>query len=226
MKVYGSPLSPFVRKVLVALQLKELEYEQDPVAPNALPPGYLKISPLGKIPAFTDGDLAIPDSTVICEYLEEQYPHPPLLPADNRQRAQARWFEEYADTRLVELLGGLFFERILKPLFLQQPADEEKVRHTIDDPLPQAQDYLEGQLPAEGFLFGGIGLADISLVSPFINGEYARYRIDAARWPKLAAYIERIKEHPVVAGQLRAEAGRMRHLKRQIKPWTRHDNAP
>ena len=74
MKVYGIVLSPFVRKVLAVCSLKGLEYEHEPVMPGSATPEYLLISPLGKVPAFEDGDLGVSDSSVICEYLEEKYP--------------------------------------------------------------------------------------------------------------------------------------------------------
>ena len=48
---------------------------------------------------------------------------------------------------------------------------------------PRALDYLEGQLPAAGFLFGEIGLADIAIASFFRNADYAGFTIDAGRWP-------------------------------------------
>jgi glutathione S-transferase len=70
-------------------------------------------------------------------------------------------------------------------------------------------DYLETQLPEDGFLFGGPGVADIALVSPFVNAGYAGYSVDAARWPRTAALIERVKALPAVQRQLQAEAALM-----------------
>lgn len=200
-KVYGSQLSPFVRKVLIALKLKGLAFENDAVMPGSAP---RDISPLGKIPALQDGDARMCDSSVILAYLEEQYPETSLLPASPAERARARWFEEYGDTKVIEMCGpGIFFERMVKPVLLQQETDEAKVQDTIDNKLPPVLDYLESQVPAEGFMFAGdLGLADISLVSPFINAEYADYRVDAIKWPKLVAYQTRVKAHPVVADQL------------------------
>ena len=98
MIVHGASGSPFVRKVLVALAIKELPYEQIQQLPFIKDPEYRKINPLGKIPTLQDGDLTICDSTVICEYLEDAYPQPPLYP--NKQRGQgqgalvggARWY--------------------------------------------------------------------------------------------------------------------------------------
>jgi glutathione S-transferase len=77
--LYGSLGSPFVRKAIVALTEKGIAYEHDPVVPFGPNPEYRKISPLGKIPAFRDGDRTLADSSVIIAYLERTNPEPPLI---------------------------------------------------------------------------------------------------------------------------------------------------
>lgn len=207
MKVHGALISPFVRKVVVALKLKGLDYELVNVIPGATPDDYKSISPLNKIPAFEDGDTAMCDSSVICEYLEEQYPDIPLRPNTAALRAKSRWLEEYSDSKLVELCGGgIFFERIAKPLLMKQPTDEAKVTETIEVLLPEQLAYLEDLLPEEGFVFDEFGICDISLAGPFINAAYADYHPDPAQWPKLTRYVDRVKAHPVVAQVLAEEA--------------------
>jgi glutathione S-transferase len=207
MKLYGAVLSPFVRKTIAVLNLKQLDFEHVSVFPGNLPDGFLEISPLGKIPAFEDDNIKISDSSVICEYLEEQYPDIPSKPMSPAQRAKARWYEEYADTKLVELCGGgIFFERVVKPLTMQQAPNEERVMNTIENLLPPVFDYVESQVPEQGFLFGDFGTGDIALVSPIISAGYADFSVDSNRWPKLAAFVERVKEHPAVAKALATEA--------------------
>lgn len=206
-KVHGARVSPFVRKVLTVLELKGLPYEWIHAAPFNQKPEFFAISPLGKIPAFEDGALRISDSTVICEYLEEQYPQVPTLPQTPIERARARWLEEYADTRMMELCGpALFFERVIKPKVLKQETDTAKVDATITLHLPPVLDYLESQMPASGFLFGEFGRADISVAGPLIIAEYAHYTIDTDRWPKLAAFLTRVKAISTVAKLLEVEA--------------------
>lgn len=207
MKVYGALISPFVRKVVVALKLKGLDYELVTVIPGATPPEYQSLSPLKKIPAFEDGDTAMCDSSVICEYLEEQYPDIPLRPNTPALKAKSRWFEEYADSKLIELCGGgIFFERIGKPLMMQLPTDEAKVTETIEVLLPEQLAYLESVLPEDGFVFEEFGICDISLAGPFINAGYADYHPDPTQWPKLTSYLERVKTQPVVTQVLAEEA--------------------
>ena len=60
-------------------------------------------------------------------------------------------------------------------------------------------DYLETQVPADGFLFGEIGLADIAIASFFRNAAYARFAVDAVRWPKTAAFVDRTLAHDCIA---------------------------
>src|SRR5436189_2813024 len=108
--IIGSYVSPYVRKVLAAMNLKGLAYEVDPITPFYGNDEFERLSPLRRIPVLIDGDVVLCDSSVICAYLEEAYPLPPLLPADPRDRARARWLEEYADTRLGDLfIWGLFY---------------------------------------------------------------------------------------------------------------------
>jgi glutathione S-transferase len=74
-----------------------------------------KMSPLGKIPALRDGDRAFSDSSVICQYLERLHPEPAMYPKDPYEFARALWFEEYADTALIEVFGPkIFFPRIVE----------------------------------------------------------------------------------------------------------------
>ena len=127
-----------------------------------------------------DEDLVLCDSSVICAYLEDAYPAPSLLPANARDRARARWLEEFADTRLGDLfIWGLFYQRVVRPLVWGEPGDEERIAKVLVEDAPAALDYLEAQVPAAGFLFGDFGLADISIASFFRNAAYADFTVDA-----------------------------------------------
>jgi len=207
-KVYGVSLSPFVRKVLLLLEYKGIAYENEPVMPYSKDPKFLSKSPLGKIPAYEDEYVTLRDSTVICQYLEDKYPHKPLYPQHRIEKARALWLEEYSDSQLREVLGiGYFLEKVVKPKLLGQPTDEAKVKHTLGVTLPKTLDYLESECPASGYMFSsGFSIADISLASFFLNARYAGYQIPASRWPRSAAYIERVFAHPVYAKRIAQEA--------------------
>lgn len=198
--IIGSFVSPYVRKVLACLNLKGLEYEIDPITPFYGNEDFERRSPLRRIPILIDGDFSVSDSSVICAYLDETYDGHTLFPAAPQDRARARWLEEFADTRLGDLfIWGLFYQRVVRPLVWGEATDEERVRRAIDEEIPAALDYLERELPSDGFLFGDIGAADISIASFFRNGAYAGYDVDADRWPRTAAFVTRTLEHPCLA---------------------------
>lgn len=199
-RIIGSYVSPYVRKVLACLNLKGLAYEIDPITPFFGNDEYERLSPLRRIPVLIDGDASICDSSVICAYLDDAYPERPLLPVGAKDRARARWLEEYADTRLGDLfIWGLFYQKVVRPAVWGEAADEARVAKTLSEDLPQALDYLERELPASGFLFGEIGLADVAIASFFRNGGYAGFETDAARWPVTAAFVARTLAHSCFA---------------------------
>ena len=206
MVLHGASASPFVRKVLVALKIKGLPFEQIQQMPFTQDAEYRKLNPLGKIPTLQDDGLTICDSTVICEYLEDRYPEVLLYPRESGERATARWYEELGGTRVAELAAGIFFQRFMRPIILKQETDEELVEKIVNKQLPPVLDYLEEQVPQSGFLFGDFMIADISLISPFVNASYAGYEVDADRWPGFAAFVARVKAHPAVHGVLEDEA--------------------
>lgn len=204
-KIYGAILSPFVRKVLLVLETKGVEYENEQVFPGMLPEGYEKISPLGKIPAMQDGDFCLSDSTVINEYLEEKYPEVSLMPASVADRAQARWLEEFADTVLTNALVVPFFQRIVAPMRGME-TNQAEIDKAVEKSIPKALDYVESVVSGAAFMFDDkLTIADIALVSPFINAQYGQYTVDAARWPKTVTYVAFISSQDVVIKCQKAE---------------------
>jgi glutathione S-transferase len=200
MKIIGSYVSPYVRKVLACLALKGLDYEIDPITPFYGNDEFGRLSPLRRIPVLIEGDLVLSDSSVICAWLDEAHPEPPLLPDSPADRARARWLEEYADTRLGDVfIWGLFYQKFVHPIVWGEPGDPARIARTLNEDAPRELDYLEGQLPADGFLFGEIGLADIAIASFFRNGFLVDFAIDAARWPRTAGFVARALAHPALA---------------------------
>ena len=196
--VHGVPLSPFVRKVRIALFEKGISHDVVPVIP--LPPAnnepaFRKMSPLGKIPAFEDGDFAISDSSAILNYLESD--EPKLLPDDRKERARALWFEEFADDRLAQNVGAVFFNRVVAPNILKQEGDQAAIDTALKESIPEAFDYLEGQLTDNEYLAAGrFTVGDVAVGSMLRQFQMAGESVDAGRWPKLAAYAERILSRP------------------------------
>jgi len=210
MKIIGSYVSPYVRKVLACLELKGLDYEVDPITPFYGNDEFERLSPLRRIPVLVDGDLALSDSSVICAYVDEAYPGHPLLPARPIDRARARWLEEYADTRMGDVfIWGLFYPKVVHPRVWGEEGDLARVEKCLSQDAPAMLDYLEGDLPAEGFLFGEIGLADIAIASFFRNADYAGFEIDAGRWPKVARFVRETLAHPVFEKLLKLEQAQL-----------------
>ena len=100
---------------------KGLDYQHENVNPFAPPEGWRNIEPLGRIPAFKDGDKMINDSSVICAYLERRFPKPALYPTDDYEYARALWFEEFADGGMIAAWGRSLLPVRAKPLFGGKP---------------------------------------------------------------------------------------------------------
>jgi glutathione S-transferase len=204
--VFGVNASPFVRKVRVALAEKNIAYDLAPVFPGDNDADFRKMSPLGKIPAFKDGERTLADSSVICAYLERVHPTPALYPQDPYDFARALWFEEYGDSALIQATGPkVFFEKIVAPMFFKRPTNQEIVDKAVKEEVPPICDYLESQLTGDFFVGNRFSIADIGIASPFANYQHAGYGVDAARWPKLAAFVKRVLGRPSFAACIEEE---------------------
>jgi glutathione S-transferase len=207
MIVYGSSLSPYVRKVLAFGAEKGIELESRPLGLGSDDPDFLAASPFRKIPAFSDGDFNICDSSAIIHYLEAKYPEPALIPAEPQARARTIWYDEFADTIVMACGAKMFFNRVVAPRFLGRPGDLDLADKAERDELPPILDYLERIAPAAGgFLVGdALTLADIAVASPFANFSYMDVELDAARYPKAKAYIASILSRPSFAVSIERE---------------------
>jgi glutathione S-transferase len=204
--IVGSYLSPYVRKVLVCLEIKGIAYEVDHIVPFFGDDRFSRLSPLRRIPVLVDGDLVLSDSSVICQYIEDRQPAPALLPVDIRDRARARWLEEFADTRMGDVFIWRLFNQIaIRPSVWGEKGDRELVDRTLKEDVPAVLDYLEAEAPAEGFRFGTLSLADIAIAAFFRNAGWVRFQIDAARWPRAAAWMARTLAEPAFAKLARIE---------------------
>jgi glutathione S-transferase len=205
--LYGAPLSPFVRKVRLLLAEKGLEYQLEMISPFDMPEWYRQINPLGRIPALRDGELTLADSGVICQYLDEKQPEPSFYGEGAEQRAQMRWLEKYADYELAPLATFVVFRnRLVKPAFMSQPCDENAVQSALNERLPPHFDYLQLQLGDKAFFLGdNPGIADLAVACQLINMEHGGASLDPARWPRLQAWLERIKARDSMQSMLPGE---------------------
>lgn len=212
MIIYGSTVSPFVRKAIAFAHEKGVEVTVEPVALGRGSPGFLEASPFRKMPALRDPgadngrDFTISDSTAIIAYLEAKHPEPALIPAEPMARARVMWFEEFGDTILAGCGGKIFFNRIVAPKFLKRDGDTALADAAEAEELPPILDYLETMIPESGFLVGDrLTLADLAVASPFVNLDHLGLASDPARYPKTHAYIAAIHARPSFAPMIAAE---------------------
>ena len=209
MILYGSSLSPYVRKVLAFAGEKGIELELRPTgsAPGQPSEEFLEASPLKKMPAFRDADFTLADSSAIIHYLEAKYPEPQLIPTEAKARGRTIWFEEFADTSLTACGGKMFYNRIVLPRFLGKPGDVDTANKAECEELPPLLDYLEKVVPEPGeFLVDGrITLADIALASPFPNLAHMSCERDTKRHARVYAYVDSILARPSFAPWIERE---------------------
>jgi glutathione S-transferase len=200
MILYGSSLSPFVRKTLAYVTEKGLTVEVKPVNLGSFEPEFVACSPFRKMPGFRDGDFAISDSSAIITYLEAKFPAPSLIPVEARSRARTIWYEEFADTILIPCMGKPFFNRVVAPRFLKREGDLAVAEKAEKEELPPLLAYIERMMPASGFLVDDrLTLADLAVASPFVNMEHLGIWPDAGKYPKTAAFVQAMLTRPSFA---------------------------
>lgn len=197
MLLYSSPLSWFARKVEIALHEKGLTFERVMV-PFSQDSGYtpkhpvvLEHNPKGQVPVLIDGDLALVDSTLIFEYLEDSYPTPPLYPSGAKPRAICRMLELFADEIMLPPLRVL----MRRPEAVRAPPAEEAAAETA---LLTHYDRLEQRLGEDGYFCGDISVADIAI---FMSVLYI-LRLRGPKLddhPRLAAWYRRTGARPAFA---------------------------
>lgn len=210
MILYGSSLSPFVRKVLAFAAEKGIDLELRPTgsAPGQPSEEFIEASPVRKMPALRDDDFTLADSSAIAHYLEAKFPDPALIPAEPKMRGRTIWFDEFSDTVVAACSAKMFYNRVVLPRFMGKQGDEEAARAAESEELPPLLDYLEKVVPdAGGFLVGDrITLADISVASPFANFGHLGCARDHARHPRVYAYVDSILARPSFAPWIEREA--------------------
>jgi glutathione S-transferase len=202
-KLYDFPQSPYCQKVRLVLAEKDLSYEKifvDLMKNEQKTPDFLRLNPYGKVPVLVDDGEAIYDSTVINEYIEDEYPHPPLMPADSGERARARMFEDFADNSFTAQ-GGLLAAELRKSA---DQVDQERIQRYRAD-LVRVLEFLERHLEGREYVSGEFSLADLAFVPRLLMLPGLGVEIPA-RLKNVVAWSERLKQRPSVK-QLQQELG-------------------
>lgn len=206
MKVFGFPLSPFVRKVHLVAAEKGIAVEAVAANPRDPSPEFAAASPFRKIPALQDGDFCLADSTAITTYFDALHPEPQMLPGDARAKAKAIWFEEMADTIFSAAGGKVVFNRFVAPKVLGIPGDEAAAELGLKE-LEPIFAYVESAAPADGWLAGaGFSIGDIAVASVIRTLAYAGVEPDPVQHPRLIAWYDRVKARPAWQAVAEAEA--------------------
>jgi glutathione S-transferase len=208
LKIYGVPISVHTRKVIVAAIAKGLEHEVVPVVPvipGNPPPNWRELSPTGLIPAITDGDFTVSDSSAICAYLERAHPAKPLYPQSARDYARALCLEQYAGTLFGEVVRPLFHEVFVQPKLHNIPTDPAKIDAVLAQAVPETFGHLD-RIAGENFFIGEtLSMADIAVASNLVTYQYIGFDLYRDRFPRLAALFDRVLQQPAMREALQRE---------------------
>ena len=177
-KLYSDPHCPDSHRTRIVLAEKELPVTTVELDAENLPADFLKLNPYGKLPTVIDRDIVFFESSVVNEYLDERYPHPPLKPGSPAERAQMR-------------LAVMQLERELFPLYIESlnPRKKKDAVKKLAGYLNSLNLYLANQ---EYFIGEQYTLADVTLAP--ILWRLSSLGVDTARWNHLEAYMDRLFE--------------------------------
>jgi len=195
MKLYDSPQCPFGQKVRIVLAEKDLSYELvnvDLRKGEQKRPEFLKLNPFGKVPVLVDDEVVVYDSTIINEYLEDEYPLPHLMPEDSQGRSRARLFEDYADLAFT-LPVGVLMNEVRKP---EADRDAERMRRSRDE-IERTLAYLSGQLGEQPYLAGDFSVADAAFAPRLMVLRAVGVELKP-QWEPLKRWIDRLAERPSI----------------------------
>lgn len=203
MKLWSGTLSPFSAKVRIALAEKGIDAEiaEIPWSRASLwgpkPQAFLDASPKGEVPVLEDGGLAIVDSTVINEYLEDAYPEVPLMPEASLDRAECRMWEDMADFFMAVHITTLIREVFMKP------GAEDRDKEAVAGAMAAFGGYLDAlntRLTDQEYLGGSYSLADISTWLCLTFGQ--TLGVEIGERAGVQAWYQRVSERPVIQAEL------------------------
>ena len=200
--LYENPLSPYVQKVKIALREKGIEFESKfpDVSEGKLGGSeFLAANPRAEIPTLVDGDVRVFDSSIILEYLEDQWPNPSMLPDTPAERARVRMIEEVMDTYYEPINWGLaeihFFGRAKGEL-------AETIVGNAKEHVSKSYQWLEKQLgDREWFNGDRFGWGDLSVI-PHLNLSIAGFEMSPAADSPLLDWFQRVKLRPSITQTL------------------------
>ncbi|MCJ1475888.1 hypothetical protein MMC13_004552 [Lambiella insularis] len=188
LKLFGSCFCPFVQRVWIALEVKDMDYQYIEVDPYKKPQSLLEVNPEGLVPALRHGDWACYESTVLLEYLEDLNGAEPLLPHENApKRAHCRLWADHINRKIVPA-----FYRYL------QAQEASKQVEGAEDLKLQIAKLVEAADPVGPFFLGPrLGFVDVQLAPWLLRMRRVLkpYRswpdpIEGSRWAKWVEAVE------------------------------------
>jgi glutathione S-transferase len=191
--LYDAARCPFCARVRIVLTEKAIPYETVPIDLDDRPAWIVELNPpAGRVPVLDDGGWVLPESAVICEYLEERHPDPPLLPPDPGERAAVR-------------LLVFRFSDLEKPYYALRRGESGAAAA-----LASALAWLDAMLSAMPYLSGReFGLADVAYL-PWVIRARDLLGVDLGSTPELVGWLGRAGERPSVAAELDVVAALVR----------------
>lgn len=191
MRLYNYPDCPYCQKVRVVLAEKDLSYETAPIdlrKNEQKTPEFLRLNPYGKVPVLEDEEIVIYESTIINEYLEDEYPIPALMPSDSAGRARVRMLEDYGDNIFLPQTS-LVLAELARP---EGERDGEKLNRYRAG-LVRSLEWLNSSLEGREYLVNDFSIADIAFVPGVLI--LANMGIEAnPSWKNLAAWLGRLRQ--------------------------------
>ncbi|MEM9129995.1 MAG: glutathione S-transferase family protein [Pseudomonadota bacterium] len=195
-KLYHVPLSPFCRKVRLCLAEKKIECELIEERYWDADADFLRRNPAGKVPILRMDDKTMPESTPICEYIEERFPEPPLLPKSANGRYEVRrlvaWFDDKFHN---EVTSKLLYERVNKKMMSKGFPDSTNVKSGARA-IKFHLDYLAWLLDHRRWLAGDVmTLADFAAAAHLSSLDYIS-DVDWNRSDTVKDWYAKIKSRP------------------------------
>ncbi|HUA34732.1 MAG TPA: glutathione S-transferase family protein [Candidatus Binataceae bacterium] len=197
-KLYDFLSCPYGQKVRIVLAEKSLSYDLVPVdltQSEHRRPEFLRLNPFGRVPVLVDEDSTIYDSTIINEYLEDEYPEPPVLPAigSSGMRSRARIFEDFADTSFTPQVGQLIAEAS------KAEGERDQNRLTrLHQSVERILDYLNNELKGQQFLAGEFSVADIGFAPRLLVLKDLGIDVAGNNRANVDAWLKRMIERPSI----------------------------
>lgn len=191
MKLYNYPDCPYCQKVRVVLAEKDLSFELAPVdlrKNEQKAPEFLRLNPYGKVPVLEDEELVLYESTIINEYLEDEYPLPALMPEDSAGRARVRMLEDYGDNIFLPQTSLILAELARA----EGERDSDKLNR-YKTGLSRSLEWLNSSLEGREYLVDDFSLADIAFVPGVLILPNMGIEVSPG-WKNLSGWLSRLRQ--------------------------------